>query len=91
VAGGTSRIADYPAEAILLDGPGSGATFDWSLAGTVSKPVILAGGLTPENVQSAIERTNPWGVDIASGVESSPGRKDHARMKSFIKAALINS
>jgi phosphoribosylanthranilate isomerase len=91
VAAGTQRIADYPAEAILLDGPGGGATFDWSLAGTVSKPMILAGGLTPENVQSAIERTNPWGVDTASGVELSPGRKDHARMKLFIKAALINS
>lgn len=83
-----TTIPDYPAEALLLDGPGSGRTFDWSLANAVSKPVVLAGGLTPENVQAAIERANPWGVDIASGVEASPGRKDHARMKSFIKAAL---
>jgi len=84
------RIAhpDYPAEAILLDGPGSGRTFEWSLAKSVAKPVILAGGLTPENVEEAIAQTNPWGVDTASGVESSPGRKDHARMKMFIKAAL---
>ena len=87
----TDRIPDYPAEAILLDGPGSGQTFDWSLAGTISKPVILAGGLTPENVRAAIDITKPWGVDTASGVESSSGRKDHARMKSFIKAALTNS
>lgn len=76
------------AEALLLDGPGSGQKFDWSLAAGVSGKVILAGGLTPENVREAIEQTNPWGVDTASGVESEPGRKDHARMKMFIKAAL---
>jgi phosphoribosylanthranilate isomerase len=76
------------AEALLLDGPGSGQKFDWSLAAGVSGKVILAGGLTPENVREAIEKTNPWGVDTASGVESEPGRKDHARMKMFIKAAL---
>ncbi len=91
VAADTNRIADYPAEALLLDGPGSGQTFDWSLTATVTKPVILAGGLTPENVQAAVEQTRPWGVDTASGVEASPGRKDHARMKRFIQAALINS
>ncbi|MGD1070351.1 MAG: phosphoribosylanthranilate isomerase [Bryobacteraceae bacterium] len=78
----------YPAEAILLDGPGSGRIFDWTLARAIPQPVILAGGLTPENVASAVEQTHPWGVDTATGVESSPGRKDHARMKMFIKAAL---
>jgi phosphoribosylanthranilate isomerase len=79
----------YPAEALLLDGPGSGTAFDWSLASQVpAAKVILAGGLTPENVREAIEKTNPWGVDTSSGVESSPGVKDHARMKLFIKAAL---
>ncbi len=83
-----TAIPDYPAEALLLDGPGSGRAFDWPLAAAVSKPVVLAGGLTPENVRAAIESAQPWGVDIASGVEASPGRKDHARMKSFIKAAL---
>jgi phosphoribosylanthranilate isomerase len=76
------------AEALLLDGPGSGRTFDWSLATSVPGKFILAGGLTPENVREAIEKTNPWAVDASSGVESSPGRKDHARMKLFIKAAL---
>jgi phosphoribosylanthranilate isomerase len=88
VKGIIPETAGDPAEAILLDGPGSGQTFDWKLAATVTKPVVLAGGLTPENVRSAIDQASPWGVDIASGVESSPGRKDHARMKMFIKAAL---
>jgi phosphoribosylanthranilate isomerase len=75
-------------EAILLDGPKNGQAFDWSLAVNSPQPMILAGGLTPGNVREAIEKTNPWGVDTASGVESSPGRKDHARMKLFIKEAL---
>jgi len=79
---------DYPAEAVLLDGPGSGQTFDWSIASRVSRPVVLSGGLTPENVRAAIAATSPWGVDICSGVESSPGRKDHKRMNQFIEAAL---
>jgi phosphoribosylanthranilate isomerase len=75
-------------EALLLDGPRNGATFDWSIAKQVTGKVIVAGGLTPENVRAAVEQTNPWGVDTASGVEFSAGRKDHARMKQFIKAAL---
>jgi phosphoribosylanthranilate isomerase len=79
---------DYPAEAVLLDGPGSGQTFDWSVASRVSRPVVLSGGLTPENVRAAIAATSPWGVDICSGIESSPGRKDHKRMNQFIEAAL---
>ncbi|MDP9169092.1 MAG: phosphoribosylanthranilate isomerase [Acidobacteriota bacterium] len=80
--------SDYPAEAILLDGPGSGRTFDWATVKDNSRPIIVAGGLTPENVAEAVSKTNPWGVDTASGVESSPGRKDRNRMKMFIKAAL---
>jgi phosphoribosylanthranilate isomerase len=78
----------YPAEAILLDGPGKGQTFDWRIVRRMPGKVIVAGGLTPDNVRDAIEQTNPWGVDTASGVETSPGRKDHARMKQFIQAAL---
>jgi phosphoribosylanthranilate isomerase len=78
----------YSAEAILLDGPGKGQTFDWRIAQGMPGKVIVAGGLTPDNVRDAIEQTNPWGVDTASGVETSPGRKDHARMKQFIQAAL---
>jgi len=82
------RIPDYPAEAILIDGP----AFDWSRARALTHPVILAGGLNPDNVAGAIARVRqhcePWAVDVASGIESSPGRKDHARMKEFIEAAL---
>lgn len=82
------RVADYPAEAILIDGP----AFDWSRAAAFSPPLILAGGLNPDNVAGAIARVRrhcePWAVDVASGVEAAPGRKDHARMKEFIQAAL---
>jgi len=86
----TDTLADpaYPAEALLLDGPGSGRVFDWRVAGQSRRPVVLAGGLTPENVRQAVEAVSPWGVDTASGVEASPGRKDHVRMKMFIRAAL---
>ncbi|MDE3196239.1 MAG: phosphoribosylanthranilate isomerase [Acidobacteriota bacterium] len=78
----------YPAEAVLLDGPGGGRTFDWSIAREFNGPVIVAGGLTPENVRAAVEAATPWGVDTASGVESAPGRKDHEKLERFIKAAL---
>ena len=79
---------DYPAEAVLLDGPGSGQTFDWRIASALSRPLVLSGGLTPENVREAIDKTSPWGVDISSGIEAAPGRKDHQRMKKFMEAAL---
>ena len=78
----------YPADAILLDGAGSGRTFDWSLAANISRPLIVAGGLDEHNVRTAIEQSRPWGVDVASGIETAPGRKDHTRMKRFIEAAL---
>jgi len=77
-------VPDYPAEAILIDGP----AYDWSQTAHFTRPLILAGGLEPDNVRDAIARTKPWAVDVASGVEASPGRKDHARMKKFIEAAL---
>lgn len=85
-----SPIVDtgYPAEAILLDGPASGRTFDWSLSAGFAGRVIVAGGLDEKNVRQAVERARPWGVDVGSGIESEPGRKDHARMKQFIEAAL---
>lgn len=88
VTGDRIPAPDYPAEAILLDGPGSGRTFDWTLAKSVTKPLVLAGGLTPENVREAVAVAKPWAVDTSSGVESAPGIKDHARVKMFIKAAL---
>ncbi len=81
-----TEVPDYPAEAILIDGP----AYDWSKAAHFSRPLILAGSLTPENVREAIARVpgKPWAVDVASGIESSPGRKDHTRMKQFIQTAL---
>lgn len=64
---------------------GTGSVFDWRRAeGAHARPVLLAGGLRPENVREAITRTRPWGVDVSSGIESSPGRKDRDRMKSFL-------
>jgi phosphoribosylanthranilate isomerase len=88
-----SRLLSYEVSAFLLDTPsrgygGSGEPFDWSLAEGVSEvaPVILAGGLTPENVAAAVRAVRPYAVDVASGVESSPGVKDMARMSRFIAA-----
>jgi len=68
---------------------GTGESFDWGLlASRRSKvPAILAGGLRPENVAEAIEITRPHAVDVASGVEAEPGRKDHAAMEAFFEAA----
>ncbi|HEX5324952.1 MAG TPA: phosphoribosylanthranilate isomerase [Capsulimonadaceae bacterium] len=69
---------------------GAGETFDWNLAveakKLTDKPIILAGGLTPENVQDAIAKVRPYAVDVASGVEAEPGRKDHGKLKAFIHA-----
>jgi phosphoribosylanthranilate isomerase len=84
------------AAGILLDTRGEGAqggtgrTFDWALAREVRKRasfLLLAGGLDPENVAAAIRAVSPDGVDVSSGVESAPGRKDKARVKAFIEAA----
>jgi phosphoribosylanthranilate isomerase len=88
-----SRLLSYEVSAFLLDTPsrgygGSGEPFDWSLAEGVSEvaPVILAGGLTPENVAAAIRAVRPYAVDVASGVESSPGVKDMGKMSRFVSA-----
>ena len=68
---------------------GSGQTADWEEAAAVAfqSRVLLAGGLTPQNVVQAIQKVNPWGVDVASGVESSPAKKDAAKVKAFIERA----
>lgn len=87
------KVGEYPVNAILLDAqtPGSGQVFDWRMAEQVplDTRVILAGGLTPENVIEAIERVNPWGVDVSTGVEASPGRKDPVRVRHFINNAKV--
>jgi phosphoribosylanthranilate isomerase len=89
-----AALASYEVAAFLLDTPsrgfgGSGQAFDWSLAQGVSEiaPIVLAGGLTPENVAEAIAAVNPYAVDVASGVERSPGVKDHEKMARFVRAA----
>ncbi len=75
------------AEAILLDGPSNGIGFDWSEARGIGERVIVAGGLNPSNVAEAIRVARPWGVDASSGLEISPGIKDHEKIKRFVKAA----
>jgi phosphoribosylanthranilate isomerase len=85
------RADAFGADAILVDShaPGSGEVFDWSLAegAPINRRVILAGGLTPENVAEAIERIKPWGVDVSSGVEASPGHKDARKVREFVQNA----
>jgi phosphoribosylanthranilate isomerase len=87
----------WDVDALLLDAPstergGSGRTFDWMIAADArrrlpAQRLVLAGGLSPENVASAIAATSPWAVDVASGVESAPGIKDPARVAAFVAAA----
>jgi phosphoribosylanthranilate isomerase len=92
LVGQTSRSApdlQIPpnAEAILIDGPANGITFDWNQARGLSEKVIVAGGLDASNVAEAIRIARPWGVDASSGLESAPGIKDHEKIKQFVKAA----
>ena len=84
--------------ALLLDAwvpnayGGTGECFNWDLAAAValSRPVILAGGLNVENVADAIAQVQPYAVDVSSGVEQAPGKKDHAKVAAFIRAAKGN-
>lgn len=82
---------EYAADAFLIDSaaPGSGEVFDWSLAegAPSNRRIILAGGLTPENVADAVRVVRPWGVDVSTGVEAAPGRKDARKMRAFVEAA----
>lgn len=64
---------------------GSGEVFDWStLPETIGRPLVLAGGLNPDNVGEAVRNVRPWGVDVSSGVETGPGRKDSALIRRFV-------
>ncbi len=86
-----AKAPGYGADVVMLDSasPGSGQVFDWSLAEGAPSGlrILLAGGLTPENVGEAIDRVRPWGVDVASGVESAPGVKDPTLVRRFVRAA----
>jgi phosphoribosylanthranilate isomerase len=72
---------------------GTGTLADWNLAAELAKTctLVLAGGLTPENVADAVKAVRPYGVDVSSGVESSPGKKDHGRLRAFVQAARLVS
>jgi phosphoribosylanthranilate isomerase len=95
LAGDLARAADYDCELVLVDAVspgrgGSGRSADWAAARVLAdggRKLLLAGGLTPDNVAAAIAAVGPWGVDVASGVESAPGRKDAERMRRFVAAA----
>jgi len=87
--------AEYDVDALLLDTytdtqhGGTGKTFDWSLAvqaKSLGRPIILSGGLTPDNVREAIRVVQPFAVDVASGVEREPGKKDPEKLRRFIEA-----
>ncbi|MDD5258660.1 MAG: phosphoribosylanthranilate isomerase [bacterium] len=86
------EIADYFLLDVYVEGiaGGTGATFNWDLAlkaKELGKPIFLAGGLTPENVQEAVDKAKPFAADVASGIERSPKRKDYDKMKDFINKA----
>ncbi|MDQ4076353.1 MAG: phosphoribosylanthranilate isomerase [Chloroflexota bacterium] len=68
---------------------GTGETIEWAIPQVLARRfrILLAGGLTPDNVATAIERVQPWGVDVASGVEQQPGVKDHQRVREFVQRA----
>lgn len=80
------KLNESKADYVLLDsGAGSGEVFDWKLIQNIKRPYFLAGGLTVENVSKAIERLNPFGVDVSSGIETD-GLKDKEKMAAFVKA-----
>ncbi len=94
-AASLQALAGYDTDAFLLDSMvegqpgGTGETFDWSLAAEAkkfNKPIFLAGGLTLQNVAAAVRAVQPFGVDVSSGVEASPGKKDRQKMRDFIAA-----
>ena len=86
-----AEAGNYPVHAIMVDGvlPGSGEVYDYEEVGSLplTSRLILAGGLNHDNVTDAISKVHPWGVDVATGVEESPGIKDPRKLRLFIKNA----
>lgn len=84
-------LDEFACDAVLLDAsvPGSGTAFDWSRVGDLPTRhrVVLAGGLGPSTVADAVAAVRPWGVDVASGIETAPGEKDRDAMERFVRAA----
>jgi len=86
-----NEIENYRVDAYLLDtfikgkAGGTGQTFDWRIAEGLSQRIIVAGGLTPNNIGTAIAQLQPYGVDVSSGVEKSPGKKDTNKIYSFVR------
>jgi len=94
-AASLQAMSGYDTDAFLLDSHvegqpgGTGETFDWSLAAKAKefgKPIFLAGGLTPQNVAAAVRAAQPFAVDVSSGVEAAPGKKDRQKMRDFVAA-----
>jgi len=93
-----NALENYNTDAYLLDSYapgtlcGTGEKFNWDLAVAarkLGKPIFLAGGLTPENVADAVRKVQPFAVDVSSGVESAPGKKDHDKVRAFIQNAKV--
>lgn len=86
-----ARADQFGTDMILVDAPspGSGQVFDWGLFADLPEGprYLIAGGLHPDNVELAVSRVDPWGVDVSSGVERSPGRKDPLKVKAFVERA----
>ena len=80
-----SKMENYSVSAFILDpGKGSGKTFEWDIAKGIKKPLIIAGGLNPDNVKRVIRILHPYGVDVSSGVEKDYGKKDTEKVEKFI-------
>lgn len=91
---GRARVRGFVLDAFTESAyGGTGKTADWSLAKEAAQSFsfLLAGGLTPENVQEAIQKVQPYGVDVSSGVEASPGKKDPSKVRAFIQAVKLVS